>query len=162
MAFCVGSDEDIPGDNCDFTKKKGRHLQRCSSCCLSGPAGHGAGPGFGQDHGLLHLISFHPKGRRLKSLILAFVALGESLPCSSCQLSDPNQKMIPCLPGSSSAGLPAGQRCRPLAPAGTRVPLVTREHERTGRHGRTGLGPSYRRSPPSSTATVGLGHPRDS
>lgn len=76
---------------------------------FQGQRGMRAVPAFRQDHRLLHLISFYPKGRKLKSLILAFVALGESLPCSNCQLSDRNQKMIICLSGSSSAELFVGE-----------------------------------------------------
>lgn len=52
-----------------------------------GQRGVRAGAGFRQRRGLLRLISFYPRGRKLKSLILAFVALGESLPRSNRQLS---------------------------------------------------------------------------
>ena len=72
-------------------KRNGDVCSHARPAAFSRPAGH-ASCAWLQDHRLLHLISFCPKGSKLKSLILAFVALGESLPCSNCQLSDHNQK----------------------------------------------------------------------
>lgn len=69
-------------------RRKGDVCGDARPAALSGPAGRASSAWLSQDLGLLRLIRFYPKGRGLKSLILAFVALGESFPCSNCQLSD--------------------------------------------------------------------------
>lgn len=67
---------------------------------------HGAVPGCRQEHRFLRLISFCPRGRKLKSLILAFVAPGESPPCSYCQLPDRDQSRVTtCLAAALQSSL---------------------------------------------------------
>jgi len=116
----------------------------------AGQRGTPAVPAFRQHRRLLPLISFHPKGRQLKSLILAFVALGESLSCSNCQLSDRNRKMITRLLAAALQSGAGDRCCRRRAPVGTRVPCVTAEHERSSHHGRIGLETCWRLSHPGS------------
>lgn len=73
--------------------QKGREMPAAMLVlCLS--SRHGAVPGFRQEHRSPHFISFCPRGRELKSLIPAFVALGESPPCSYCQPPDRDQSRV--------------------------------------------------------------------
>lgn len=103
MFHWVWSNEEIPGDKCGFTKRTGRCLQRFSSCLSSR---HGAVPSCRQEHRFLRLISFCPRGRKLKSLILAFVAPGESPPCSYCQPPDRDQSRVTtCLAAALQSSL---------------------------------------------------------
>ena len=126
----------------------------------AGQRGTPAVPAFRQHRRLLPLISFHPKGRQLKSLILAFVALGESLSCSNCQLSDRNQKMITRLPGSSSAERCGGQMLLAPRSGWDTGALCHRRVQRPPRPDRAGnllaaLPPRQR----TGTPTRGLQHP---
>lgn len=124
-----------PAGNWDFTEKEGDVCRHRHPGTFSGLAGRELCLASDRDRRLLHLITFCPKGRQLWSLILAFVARGESLCCSNPQLSSRHQETVTGLLGSSSAVLAvcSWDKCRLLPPLLARFPLVNTEGEPTER-----------------------------
>lgn len=127
------SDEEIPLVTGILQKRKGDVCRHRHLGTFSGLAGRELCLASDRDRRLRHLITFCPKGRQLKSLILAFVARGESLCCSNPQLPSCHQEMVTGLLGGSSvaSAVCLWDKCRLLPPLLAWFPLVTAEGDPT-------------------------------